>query len=392
MSESASERPEQLRIRSMQDIFDALRSPEPRARFSILQAIIQNPEKAAAYGTSDGADLVDELCDHARNLPASPLRTLVLGALVAYKDPRVREIFLMEMHVSGNAETLILASRYLAGEAEDDVKLSISGLLFQNNSIDRARAAANIMAGHGQLSDRERIRIALLSSEGFPAPGLSEETGADWSAELQGPYASHARRLLEAQAETAFLYLRKKWDHLEEENRTWLLEWGADKFPVYIIELILRALDSGSDLLVPAALEAIITLKEYGKIFAIRTGRYLQSKNPAVRLAAVRAGAPIGDWKAALSSENDTAVRIAMLTRLAKEQGAAAAPTLIRLIEEGDYRLRAAATSALQNVSKDVVELMKPLMKHSRQAVQVAAAQVLIAAGEELWLEEQLLA
>lgn len=80
-----------------------------------------------------------------------------------------------------------------------------------------------------------------------------------------------------------------------------------------------------------------------------------------------------------------------MLTRLAAEQGGAAAPTLIQLME-GDYLLRAAATSALRRVSKDDVELMKPLMKHSCQAVQVAAAQVLIAAGEELWLEEHLLA
>lgn len=392
MSESDSERPEQLHIRAIQDVFDALRSPEPRARFSILQAIILNPEKAAAYGPSNGADLVDELCDHARNLPVSPLRTLVLGALVAYKDPRVREIFLMEMHVSGNAETLILASRYLSGEAEDDVKPAIAGLLFQNNSIDRARAAANIMAGHRQLSDRERIRIALHGSEEFPAPELSEDTGAVWSAELQGPYASHARRLLQTQGEAAFLYLRNKWHHLAEDDKKWLLEWGADKFPVYIIELILQALDSGSDLLVLAALEAIITLKDYGKIFAPHTGRYLQSKNPAVRLAAVRAGAPVGDWKAALSREDDTAVRIEMLMRMAGEQGAAAAPVLIRVIEEGDYRLRAAATSALQKVSKDVVELIKPLMKDSRQAVQVAAAQVLIAAGEELWLEEHFIA
>lgn|GEM_PF-3925302 len=67
-------------------------------------------------------------------------------------------------------------------------------------------------------------------------------------------------------------------------------------------------------------------------------------------------------------------MKIEMLMRLTEEKGALAAPTLIRLIEEGDYRLRAAATSALLRVGKDVAELMKPL----------------IAAGEELWLEEHL--
>ncbi len=382
----------QIRIRTTKDIVEALRSADPGIRFSILRAIIQHPEQAAAYGATEDWDLVEELCGQARNLTGSPLRTLVLGALVAFKDPRVREIFKAEIHASENAEALSLAARYLAGEVEGGEKHSLSGLLLQNNSLKHAQAAADAMLGHGQQNDREKIRIAMLSCEGLPTPEISEETGAAWAAELQGPYASHARRLLEAQAETAFLYLRKKWDHLAEEDKKWLLVWGADKFPVYIIELILQALDSGSEVLVPAALEAIFILKEYGKIFATHTGRYLQSKNPAVRLAAVRAGAIVGDWNGALSTEGDTAVRIEMLRKMAEDQGTAAAPTLIRLIEEGDYRLRAAATSALQMVAKDVAELIKPLVKHSRQAVQVAAAQILIAAGEDLWLEEQLLA
>lgn len=382
----------QIRIRATKDIVEALRSADPGIRFSILRAIIQHPEQAAAYGATEDWDLVEELCDQARNLTGSPLRTLVLGALVAFKDPRVREIFKAEIHASENAEALSMAARYLTGEVEGGEKHSLSGLLLQNNSLKHAQAAADAMLGHGQLNDREKIRIAMLSCEGFPPPEISEETGAAWAAELQGPYASHARRLLEAQAETAFQYLRKKWDHLAEEDKKWLLVWGADKFPVYIIELILQALDSGSEVLVLAALEAIFILKEYGKIFATHTGRYLQSKNPAVRLAAVRAGAIVGDWKAALSTEENVAVKIEMVMRLAEEKGAEAAPVLIRLIEEGDHRLRAAATSSLQKVSKEVAKLMKPLIAHPHQAVQVAAVQVLIAAGEELWLEERLLA
>lgn len=390
MSETVSERPEQLRICTMQDIFEALRSSEPKVRFSILQAIILNPEKAAAYGTVDGADLVDELCEHARNLPESPLRTLVLGSLVAYKDDRVLEIFLQEIF-SDNAESLTLAVRYLSGEAEETVKPAISGLLFQNNANNRCRAVADVMHAYKQLTNRERIRVAILSTYESTPPILDSTTEDAWLTELQGPYTEHVRRIVETLGEAAFLHLRQKWDRLGDEDRSWLLEWGADKFPVYIIELILQALDSGSELLVLAALEAIITLKEYGKIFATHTGRYLQSKNPAVRLAAVRAGAPVGDWDTALETEDNTAVKIEMVMRLGEEKGAVAAPALIRIIEGGDHRLRAAATSALQRVCRDVAELMKPLMAHPHQAVQVAAVQVLIAAGEELWLEEHLI-
>jgi HEAT repeat protein len=387
MSESGA-----IRIRTTKDIVEALRSADPGIRFSILRAIIQHPEQAAAYGASEEWDLVEELCDQTRNLTDSPLRTLVHGALVSYKDPRVKKIFIKEIHASENAETLTLAARYLAGEVEDGDTHSLSGLLQQNNSLKHAQAAADVMMCHERLSDRERVRIAMLSSEEFAPPGLTDKTEQTWTDELHGPYATQARRLIEAEGETAFLYLRKKWNHLEDEDRKWLLEWGAAKHPAYAVELILLGLDSGSDPLVLAALQAIAMLGEYGKIFTPHTGRHLKNRNPAVRLAAARAGAAGVEWETELMAEDDTTVKIEMLRRLAEEKGALATPALVRLIEEGDWRLRAAATSALQRVSGEVAELMKPLMTHPRQAVQVAAAQVLIAAGEELWLEEQLLA
>ncbi|MDD2273595.1 MAG: hypothetical protein PHP95_02635 [Desulfuromonadaceae bacterium] len=383
---------EQLRIRNTKDVVEALRSTDPGIRFSILRAIIQHPEQAAAYGATEEWDLVEELCDQARNLNGSALRTLVLGALVSYKDPRVREVFKKEIHTSENAEALSLAARYLAGEVEGGEKHSLSGLLLQNNSYKHAQAAADVMIGHEQLSDRERVRIAMLSSEEFASPGITDETEQAWATELHGPYVSQSRRLLEAQGEAAFLYLRQKWDRLGDEDKSWLLKWGAVKHQVYTVELILRGLDSSSELLVLASLSAIPVLGEFGIIFKTHTERYLKSQNPSVRSAVARAGALGVDWEAALMGEDDTLVKIEMLLRLATDKGTAAVPTLIRLIEEGDYRLSAAATAALKKLGKDAAEFMKPLMTHSHQAVQVAAAQVLIAAGEELWLEEQLFA
>lgn len=79
----------QLRIRNAKDIIEALRSPDPGMRFSILRAVILNPEKAAAYGSCEGRDIVDELCSQAESLGRSPLRMLVLSALSGYRDRRV---------------------------------------------------------------------------------------------------------------------------------------------------------------------------------------------------------------------------------------------------------------------------------------------------------------
>ena len=110
-----------------------------------------------------------------------------------------------------------------------------------------------------------------------------------------------------------------------------------------------------------------------------------------MRTAAVRAGVAGLDWEEALAAESDPAVRSEMAGRLADARGTAALPTLIRLLEEGDTRLRSAATSALQRLGKGAVESVKPLIEHPDRAVKAAAAQVLITAGEDLWLEEKIL-
>ena len=132
---------ERLHIRDTGDIIKALRSQDMRVRFSMLQAIVQHPEKAAAYGTKGGLDLIDELCRQAGALPDSPLRTLVLGALAGYRDPRILHLFVAVLHSSRSSEALTLAKRYLSDEAEEVVRPAVASLLFHHTSIATARAA-----------------------------------------------------------------------------------------------------------------------------------------------------------------------------------------------------------------------------------------------------------
>ncbi len=166
------------------------------------------------------------------------------------------------------------------------------------------------------------------------------------------------------------------------------MQWGAVNHPVYAIELILNGLYASSGELLLASLEAISKLGEAGMIFATKTGRFIKHCKPEIRHAAAVAGAVGVDWALALADEKDVSVKMTLLMRLVQERGAAAAQVLIKLLEEGDYRLRAAATAALQRIGAGVVDLMKPLMQHPLKSVQVAAAQVLISAGEQMWLEE----
>lgn len=384
-------RQEQLRIRDTKDILEALRSQDMRVRFSMLQAIVQHPEQAAAYGTKGGLDLIDELCRQAGALPDSPLRTLVLGALAGYRDPRILHLFVVVLHSSRSSETLTLAKRYLSDEAEEVVRPAIASLLFHHTSIGTALAAAGVMASFTNLNGREAIRIAVLGGSECNTPDLDRASESLWLAELGSPYAAGARRLLEEKGEAAFLHLKGAWERMSDDDRAWLIGWGGRRYPAYAVELILHGLESGTEPLLLAALEAISPPGVYGSIFAAHTGRHLKNTSPAVRLAAAR-GAAVGiDWEAALREEDDIPVRVAMVGRLADEKGEQAAPALVLLLKEEDHRLRAAAASALRRVAPAGAEQAKALMKHPTPAVRVAAAQVLLAAGEELWLEENVL-
>ena len=386
-----SEETHRLRIRSAQDLFDAVKSSDPAVRLGVLRAIVQDPSKAASYGRHEGMDIVDMLCGQAVALSASTLRTMVLGALGEFRDARVKALFRKEIMVSQDVEVISIAARFLSAEPEDEVRGIFSTLLTQNNSLPHARAAANAMATFTSLTGAERVRIAMLSDVDFAAPLLDEKTEPFWVKELGGPLGGRARELIGSQGGTAFGFLRKRWETLPEGLKEWLLRWGAAEHPAFTVELILHGLDSGSDPLVRASLECVASLGAAGKIFESLTGRYLSHPDPAVRIAAVRAGVEGLDWEDALAEENDPAVKIEMVGRLADARGASAVPTLVRLVEEGDSRLRAASTLALQRLGKDAVEGVKPLMEHADQAVKVAAAQVLIAAGEDLWLEEKIL-
>ena len=97
----------------------------------------------------------------------------------------------------------------------------------------------------------------MLGTGDVDPPDLCDETEPVWSTELRGPYGSRARRLLEEQGEAAFLHLRKSWERLSEEDKKWLLAWGTSDYPAYSVELILSGLNSGSEALLLASLEAI---------------------------------------------------------------------------------------------------------------------------------------
>lgn len=382
------ERPE-LRIRSAKDVFDALRSPDMMVRFSILRGIAQNPAKAASYGTYNGSGLLDELLYHLNHNEDGIYRLALLNALAAFREPRLVEVFKNEMSGAKDTHAVMLAAAWLAGEPEERMRDFMSSILRRDGSPDRAVIAANVMTAYEGVEPRDKVRVAVVANLPYPTPPLDDETEETWLSELGGKRAERAMALLEGLGEGAFLRLRGKRAAFDEEVNGWLMDCGARKHQVYAVELLADALKSGSDGLVLRALESIPRLGQASVLFRTLLGRFLEHPEKGIRLAALRAGAPVEGIKERLAGEQDKDIRLELISRLAGEQGEAAVPVLVELLHDKAWEIRAGATNALIRIGRPAIDAVKPLIDIEDEKVRIAAAQVLIALGQDEWLEAE---
>jgi hypothetical protein len=282
-----------------------------------------------------------------------------------------------EMEGAGDPETVMTAAARLAAERDDRVRSFMARMLRRNASTTQARMAANIMAGYEDLRPEERVRIAVVADVPFAAPALDDETEQAWLAELSADAAERARVYLEGFGPEAFLRLRGKWGGLDEDSRKWLLEWGAREHQLYSVELITETLKNGSKALVLAALNAVSRMGQAAALFQPVLSLYVNHEDRAVRIAALRAGAPLAGIKDLVFTEQDTELRLALIARLPGDAGALQA--LLELLADAHWEVRAAATSALIGMGEPAVSAVGPLLAHGSDKVRAAAAQILAA-------------
>jgi HEAT repeat protein len=384
-----------IRIRTAQELFGALRSPDLGMRMMVLRAIAANPDQTLAFGTFEGRDVIDALLDQAETARGYSDWLAVVGALAGFRDARVVPFFQHILATATEPQLIFVAAERLSREPAEALQAFLTPLLMQNESPARARAAADLLATCPDLSDGETLRVALLTSaeDARQAPPIHGQTAALWLAELEGAYRAEARDALEAQGEAAFLFLRERWDTLSEANRGWLLGWGARDWPHRIEELLAAGLEGGSEDVTLAALECLPALgADAAPRFSSSLARLARHPDVALRRAAIEAGADGVDWLAAIATETDPDLRRTCVRRLAQEEDEGALPTLIHLLQDADWEMGAAAAEALIGIGEPVLESVKPLVHHSNTAARTGAVQVLLALGQEAWLERELLA
>ena len=364
-----------LRIRSAKDIFEALVSDDFGVRVSIAQAIAANTDKAASYGPYNGMELIDYLLQLLGQNTDSSYRPVLLAALGAFSDPRIPDVFMSEMERSGDPESVMAAASRLAAEKGDRVRQFMARMTRRSATTTQARMAANIMAHYEDLLPEERVRIAVIADVSFDAPSLDDETERAWLRELAGDSAEQARLLFEGFGSDAFLRLRGKWLSLDDNSRAWLLRWGARDHQLYSIELLVEALKYGSKALVLEALIAVSGMGSAAALFRLGLIRFLDDDDRAIRIAAIKAGVPLTGIRERIFAEQDVELRLALIARLSGEEGAL--QTLLDLLADNRWEIRAAATRALKLLGKPAVDAVKPFLTHSDVNVRASAAQVL---------------
>jgi HEAT repeat protein len=199
--------------------------------------------------------------------------------------------------------------------------------------------------------------------------------------ELRGGLSAQARGLLESMGRTAFLFLSDRRHLLDTPVRQWLISWGAREFPDEARDLVSEALEDPADDTRLAALQAVSRYGAARTLFsgALRECRIIHG-DKAWELAAIRAGMPLADIADRVRTETDLDIRLALIGRL--DEAGQTVDVLCELLEDGEWKIRAAATEALCALGESGVDAARRLSAHQSIFVRTAAARILARAGE----------
>lgn len=382
----------QVDIATPEDLLEALKSPNAVMRAATLRAIIANPEKAASLGTGSGFDLFQELLQLCEATHEDSMRAGHVKALLHLDDERSLEFAKQEFLATDTTDIILLTAKTLARLPADEREALLGPVVMGSPNQTKSRAAANLLAHCRDLPTRLALRVAILSDHPVEIAPLSDETLAAWLEELQGPYPFKTRKILLAKEDGSFSVLLAHWGKLPAPARLWAFQEAVREDPTPHVPLIRKVLQEGEerDEILRAALEAVPYLGRNVTDERMISPFY-QHDDPAIRAAAIHAGQSVLDWTSRLEREPSDKGRAAIASRIGRCGRPEDASLLSSLLEDPNWRVRAAATNALVALAPASLTLLKNLLTHPKPVVQASAVQALNKLGKgevvRAWLE-----
>lgn len=379
----------QIAVATSQDLLAALKHPEITVRAATIKAIAADPKKASSLCAADGVDLFAELAALCDATAEAGLRAGYVLALLQLGDERGMEFAKKAFLASDDAKITLLTAEQIARLPEQDRIAFLTPVLMAAECPTKSRAAANLLAGCRNLTPEITLRIALLTDHRVSVPLLAIETFDTWLAELQGPYALTARKLLKKNNPDGAIALLSFWDRLPEPLQLWVLREMAHQ----------GMEDQGRrlrDIVCSADGEVLLfALRCLGKSPRVEGDEDLLQpfyghENPSVRGAALEAGTTRLNWQAILEREESDEVRLAVIARIEKSADTEAIPLLARLAEDQNWRIRARVTKVLTTFSPYSIPALLDLLKNENENARSVAVQALRVLGLEEQLKEAL--
>jgi hypothetical protein len=386
--EKAQEVRSQFHVRSARELFEALESRDGAIRLAALQAVHKAPETALSFGLYAKRDVIDVLLSQAERFGGELEWLNWIGALAAFRDPRVVRLFTLLIETESHAELLFALAHYLRTEPVDPIRIQLGAALMQNKCVARSRAVAPLLAVCPRLSAGEALRIGLLERrDNAPLPLFSAAVG-EWLNELAGPFQSEAQLELQRQGASTLATLVGYWDRLLETAKKWLLEWAAEIDADLVLDPIREVLTKRSEGLILAALEAAANLKDFPTDLEVLIIPLLNHTDEPVRRSAVVACRSASNWRLFFENEPSVLVRQACIAKILDQEGREAVSFALERLANPDWRIRAAAAEGLLSLGKSGVRAAFTLLPEASEPVLIGIARMVIHLGDEDLLDE----
>lgn len=226
-----------------------------------------------------------------------------------------------------------------------------------------------------ELSSRDRLRVALLSDQPYQPPAISPETVDVWTDELTGRYRHRARDLAQQRGSECFA-VWARWDKLGQEEQDWLLELSAQLNPAETRRHITTLLktDESSSTLIRAADRLEMPLP--------RT--LLSHHDPEIRALAIARGLADKELEELLVLDSPLPVVLAAVIRCETDR-------MVGLLGDERWQVRSEALKVLSCSAPGPLEEVRALTQSSTLGTRAAAVELLLAWGDDEWLEKSFL-
>ena len=378
----------QFRVRCARELFEALESGDGATRLAALQAVQKAPETALSFGLHARRDLIDVLLSQAERLRGELEWLHWIGALAAFRDPRVVCLFTSLITTESHTELLFALANYLRTESIDPISAQLGPALMQNCCVARACAVAPLLAPCSDLSACEALRIGLLEPQSLASLPVFSAAAAEWLNELSGPFQAEAQIALRRQGTSTLGALAESWDRLPESARKWLLEWAAATDADLVAAAIREVLIKRSDSLILMALEAVATLKNFPADLELLIIPFIDHGNELIRRAAVMVCRSALNWQLIFEKDLSVLVRQACIARIMDQKGSEAVPFALQQLSHPDWRIRAACAEALLSLGKPGIQAALTLLPKAGESVRVSIARMVIHSADEHLLDE----